>query len=75
MERHFFFFAFFYHHDLAMLCVYLTLIVQYSDIPCSSTFTPSCCCSIYILKLKFRLLETNGRPDMPTREELNEKFI
>ena len=34
---------FFYHHDLAMLCVYLTLIVQYFDILCSSCFTPSCC--------------------------------
>ena len=42
-----------YHHDLAMLCFYPIFIVKYFNILFRTFFTPFCCCSIYILKVKF----------------------
>ena len=42
-----------YHHDLAMLYFYPIFIVKYFNILFRSFFTPFCCCSIYILKVKF----------------------
>ena len=50
-------FCVFYHHDLAMLCVYLAFIAYDSNTLFNSFFTPLCCCVINIQKVKFWLLE------------------
>ena len=65
MGRYLIFFTFFYQDDLAMLCIDLAFITQYSNIPLCSFFTPSC----------LTFVNTNGRPDMLIRKVMNEKFI
>ena len=53
-------FCIFYHYVFVTLCVF-TLIARYSIlifcIPLSSFLTTSRCCSIYILKVKFPILQ------------------